>query len=1224
MGQLSFTNARNNVRAFVMVMVFALVSSFIVVMPTGTANAQTSFVPEDFASKYGTNLTITRDGVDITDSADDDQPFVHGNEFTAKFVWAVGDNPRPRPGDQMVINLPSWLRGATDKPNVEAGEYTTCNVKAAEALIVCTFTDAVDGNKNNNIHGEAIVQLKAVASERTEPVVWGPKTYDVYYLLTGERNGRIDKPELRGDSAITGDIRKGGYFSKDVVFPDQDGTSYQQIFWSVLIPAEKVNEIAQNGVIEIEDHLSDVTLTDSDTKKEITVGHYFAAAGVGGNLEISRREGATVADGSWEVQESPKCRIGGELELKNIPCATRIAQANDETGEVRTRNGEPEEITVDGYFGKNNWKKNSDLKIKIANVKPNAAYRITYYTWIPSASIGVDKGYAANPKAKNSLTVKGQASRIVKDVALYARFWGTSSGDPNRATIVIKKDIEAPSGEKPDVTEFPLNITIGGKAETCQVSVENPCKFMADPGEEVVIVEPNVTGSTFKWNPGKFSIPGSTELKAQANGITVAGNKATIKTPVRGEVLVLGLTNSFQPSVKYGEFVVKKVQKDLEPKDSTGADLTAKEYFLKFTCDQDSKPVNGASAYKANTDYDITVTAKAEKVVGEFPAGTNCMVKDEDLSKAKIKGPHANQTKQFEASATYSGAVIKAGEKNVATVTNKYQNTFFLSKVVEGVPQELYQDKDFTFEYTCGTETGRVKLKANGKATMIPQFFDAGTRCTYKEVDLPEIPGYKLINAEMPYATGFSIVNAPKYHEKRVVNKYEKEIILGQFKLEKAVVGVDAAAIGNPEFKASASWTVNGKAEKRDVAVRAGQVVEDFPTLPVGTVVTLSETKPADSAAVAWATPVFSGDGVVDNGNGTANLTIKAGIVGGQVVTLTNNATQLGQFKLEKAVVGVDAAAIGNPEFKASASWTVNGKAEKRDVAVRAGQVVEDFPTLPVGTVVTLSETKPADSAAVAWATPVFSGDGVVDNGNGTANLTIKAGIVGGQVVTLTNNATPLGRFKLQKIVNGLGAYFVGDPEFKASASWTVNGTPEKRDVAVRAGQVVEDFPTLPVGTVVTLSEIKPADGASATWNTPVFSGVGVVDKGDGTAELTIGAATADGQIVTLTNTANPQWWWLLIGVVPLLGGGLASLVPGPVAPLGQEPQAPATSTPAKPLGEAPQKGIAKDAPAAKGVQKDSQAKSLAKTGASVLGLVAIAALLAALGAFLVRRGRKS
>ncbi|AKK04539.1 hypothetical protein CMUST_00940 [Corynebacterium mustelae] len=1108
MGQLSLTNARTKVRAFVILMVFALVSSVIVVMPTGTANAQTGFVPKDFASQYGTNLEIKRDAKVITDSDEDNRPIVAGNEIDAIFEWEVGGNEAPRPGDQMIINLPSWLRTSTNRDDYNAGKYTTCDFKVTESQVICTFTDAVEGDNNANIKGHIGLRLKATPTTRAESLTWGPEKYDAFFDLTGERNGEIKAPGIGGDNAATGAIRKGGNFSKDLKYKDTD---YQQLFWSVLIPAEKVNEIAagNNNAIEIEDTLSDVQLVDPDTGEEVTVRHYFAAAGVGGNLEISRREGDSLANGTWEVTESPKCNAGGEYHSANIPCATRIAQANNETGEVAARSGQPEVITVDKYYGKNNWEPASKLKIKIENVKPNAAYRITYYTWIPSTSIGPDKGALKNPQAKNSIRISGHGETIVKDVALYARVWGDSSGDPNRTEIVVKKKVEAAPGETSDVKEFPLDLHVNGKVEKCSVSEEKPCKIMVDPGSNVKIVEPSVSGSALTWNPGVFSVP-ATQVNKQSD-IKVSGNTATIERAVRGEKITLLLTNSFQPSVKYGQFVVKKIQQGLDPKGGTGPDLTAKEYSLKFQCDKDSKPVNGASAYKANTDYDITVTAKAEKLVGEFPAGTKCVIKDEDLASAKIKGPHANQTKEFEATASYVQAPeIKAGEKNVATVTNKYQNTFFLSKVVEGVPQELYQDKDFTFEYTCGTETGRVKLKANGKATMIPQFFDIGTRCTYKEVDLPEIPGYKLINVEKPYADGLSIVGAPRYHEKRVVNKYEKEIILGQFKLEKAVVGVDAAA-------------------------------------------------------------------------------------------------------------------IGNPEFKASASWTVNGKSEKRDVTVRAGQVVEDFPALPVGTVVTLSETRPADNAAVAWDTPVFSGDGVVDNGNGTADLTIKAGIVGGQVVTLTNNATPLGQFKLQKVVKGLGSYFVGDQEYKVSASWTANGKNETKDMTLRNGTVV-DIPDLPVGTVVTLQELKPADSATATWATPVFSGDGVVDKGDGTAELTIKQGTADGQLVTLTNTVNPQWWWLLIGLVPLISGGLASLVPGPVAPLGQQPQAPApqASTPAKPLGEAPQKGIAKDAPTAKGVQKDSQAKSLAKTGASVLGLVAIAALLAALGVFLVRRGRKS
>ena len=93
-------------------------------------------------------------------------------------------------------------------------------------------------------------------------------------------------------------------------------------------------------------------------------------------------------------------------------------------------------------------------------------------------------------------------------------------------------------------------------------------------------------------------------------------------------------------------------------------------------------------------------------------------------------------------------------------------------------------------------------------------------------------------------------------------------------------------------------------------------------------------------------------------------------------------------------------------------------------------------------------------------------------------------------------------------------------------------------------------------------------------------------------------------QLVTLTNTGNPPWWWALVPLAILGGGGGSSngssTATNPTTPHSTTPQAPAQAK-------------SSNAPA-----------SLARTGASVLGVVALAGLAITAGVFLVRRGRNN
>ncbi len=256
-------------------------------------------------------------------------------------------------------------------------------------------------------------------------------------------------------------------------------------------------------------------------------------------------------------------------------------------------------------------------------------------------------------------------------------------------------------------------------------------------------------------------------------------------------------------------------------------------------------------------------------------------------------------------------------------------------------------------------------------------------------------------------------------------------------------------------------------------------------------------------------------------------------------------------------------------------------------------------------------------------------------------------------VVEATNTYTELGRVVLTKEITGLAASSSENEsrEFDVEASWTdASGNQVTENLKISTDENTT-LPELPAGTVITLKEILPTDGILSKWETPKFSsdtpGV-VVDNGDGTATVTI-PSDIDGELVlvTVTNSTKTPWWLL---IVPFLPGAIVEIItklsPQSPAPAPTNPATPAP-TPAPTPADPGAKGVAKgsqttpaatdaNAPAKKGVaksgettaagnannQKAAGSRSLAQTGASVLGLLAVAALLVALGVFFVRRGR--
>ncbi|SMF14532.1 choice-of-anchor A domain-containing protein, partial [Cellulosimicrobium cellulans J1] len=326
----------------------------------------------------------------------------------------------------------------------------------------------------------------------------------------------------------------------------------------------------------------------------------------------------------------------------------------------------------------------------------------------------------------------------------------------------------------------------------------------------------------------------------------------------------------------------------------------------------------------------------------------------------------------------------------------------------------------------------------------------------------------------------------------------------GGFSVAKLVDGTGAASV-----PAGTEFTVTWSAQVPDGVVYEGEtsgtltlladgtVVDGPSDLPEGTVVTLAEPTLPELPGIAWGTPAF---------DPSAEITIGAGST--TAVTLTNTATlAVGGFSLSKAVQGSGAGAVpGDASF--TVAWTaqvpdgvVYDGATTGTVTVLADGTVADGPQdLPVGTVVTFEETVFPEVPGISWGTPVLDPSSVTV-GDGTNTL-----------VTVTNAAVQqVGGFSVAKSVEGEASGLVpDDAQFTVEYSYELDGTTVTGSLTVLADGTPVDGPqNLPVGTVVTFTEVQLPEVEGVVWGAPSFSPSSVT-VGDG-----------ENALVTLTNTAT-------------------------------------------------------------------------------------------------------
>ncbi|MFF7293661.1 DUF5979 domain-containing protein [Microbacterium sp. NPDC008134] len=318
---------------------------------------------------------------------------------------------------------------------------------------------------------------------------------------------------------------------------------------------------------------------------------------------------------------------------------------------------------------------------------------------------------------------------------------------------------------------------------------------------------------------------------------------------------------------------------------------------------------------------------------------------------------------------------------------------------------------------------------------------------------------------------------------------------LGDFEITKTVVGTGAPVVAGVEYTVDYSFEENGQTVTGSVTIADGET-DGLTDIAEGTVVTLSEVTPL-TEGILYGTPVFSGEGVTDNGDGTATFTVIDGLI---EVGLENSAVQItGGFLVTKTVTGSAAGNVGDAEYTVDYSYTLDGE-EMTGSLVIADGATDGLADVPYGTVVTLSEVAP-ETAGVVYGTPIFEGDGVTDNGDGTASFTVGDSTV---EIALENPAEIVtSGFELTKVVTGDAAHTVQGAEYTVNYSIVWGDENQSDTVTISDGETIA-FEDVPFGAVITLSEVAPT-APHVIYGTPIFSGPGITQNADGSVTFTAG-----------------------------------------------------------------------------------------------------------------------
>ena len=776
-------------------------------------------------------------------------------------------------------------------------------------------------------------------------------------------------------------------------------------------------------------------------------------------------------------------------------------------------------------------------------------------------------------------------------------------------TFQMKKLINAPADDAAFVAPKTVKFTYTCNAD----SVDKTVKAGVATEVSVPVGDTPVDGSEFPVGAkctvaqesehavaGYNSVPAGLTQPVTITEGTVANNIATV-------------TNTYTKQV--GSFSVTKVV----TADPTIIDLNPDhEYSFNYVCTKD-----GAEVAKGELKVNGDNTVKSP----DIPVGASCTVTEDEAS---ARGAVDNAVLDVKVSGP---AVITENTTTPVTVTNKYTratSSFTVKKKVEGLPDP--GAKEFSFLYKCvygeDIKADEIKVKGNGETTV--EDVPAGSECTVTEnVDAAKQDGYTLVvdNVEQKFDQGTQPTTM------LFTNVYTKDT--GSLSVTKSLKDPDGVAAGK-KFNFAYACEHKDPAQRKEGTFQLGAgestTIDD---IAAESTCTITE-KDADVKGADLAT------------SGLDSVVIVKGKTHDVIATNDYSAWR-GSVELSKTLAGSgkDLAAVKDKKFNVSYVCALG--TDKKEVKKGTVEVI-------AGTPATIDDVRYGATCEFAEDTANAEVPGAMFDKNSsvtsaTATISSKDTAATANLVNVYNVK---GKVTLAKAVEGLAAGVDGNKsrDYEIEASWK---DPQSGDTKTETYKVANgtfaELPELPAHTVITLKEKKPENTAITSWSTPGYTGdpaAAVKDNRDGTATVTI---PADGSAVavTLTNTANVPWWWILVPLIPAAiipnlpttapgSSGSGSTAPGHTAPAaGPRQNDPAPTQPTKATDGTPVKGTPKGHQGQPGqagaTPKDDAQKSgparavqkvLANTGASVIGIIVIAVLLLIAGLVLALRGRRS
>ena len=1079
--------------------------------------------------------------ITVTGAFEGDTPLVVGGKAWFSGTWenAKGEDDNSlKAGDTFFITLPPELEFPEGQKDFnlegEGGAWGTCKIHSPSLnTVTCTLTDLV--NEKFEVKGTFRFQVEATGATSGDDVKFNFNGTPTKVVLPGEKP-IIDPSKPKDEWSKTGELQ----------------STKAQVKWTINLPGAILNQ-ADGPVVTITDSpggnqvlcdpngLSVAAYRGDTVQTNAPLPALGLVPGEGGKFSILLTEPNGGYDARYTYKVSYLSCTSDGLPIKPGSNYTNEADIDiegvkgDGVGEVNQNWTFPKD-SKSGSFTPDNEKINWDVRIKASHLLGLSGFELTDTV---AGDHEVCEATARNLKVQQRL---GEGRWV--DVPGLVLDSYTQDSDSKWFTAKFKLS----DGKKFELEDpWLYRVTY----QTCKTSVGVP-----DP-ENNTFNNSVTVNDDLKIEGGasvsrKFDKVGTLNQAAKdLNGTTYPANTLldwTVTIPgyrVDSPVNELDITDTMSETMavcgnpEVGSDITEAIdlkviakaqveQAPNAPKDVTlqATATMGADNKLKITVEEPS--VGDPDGYVENgfsKEYQYVLTyTTCTASGGQDLEGTNYTNSIEGVGDGKA----GSVTKGADASGTGGGAS---------------RGTVAVTKSVDGDGKGLVPaGTEFTVKVEEIAPTGKIaqtyNLMVKADGTPVNGLYQRGTgwKLRLSEPTFPKVPGVTFGDPVFAAGEGITLTDDGKVATAAITPGKLISVSLtntatadrGEVSITKAIEGTAAGAVSAERtFPIKATFQVPKGAPavaERDHRVAAGETWT-LGGLPVGTVVTFSETKPADTTGMVWGEPKFTPSNKV---------TVPTGSQAPVKVMLTNKVDWvLGEVSITKELTGPAASAVPEGmEFEVTASFQVPAGAAQvadRQFSLKAGQV-ETIKDLPVGTKVTFTEVKPANTDNLVWSDPVFSpGAGVTVAGPKADPVKVK----------LTNAVTyAVGGVTIQKVVSGnaAGAAGVVDREFDVKASFKVpTGATEVADQTfkLKAGEL-KAFTDLPVGTEVTFTEVQPEDTGALDWQTPTFN--------PGSTVAVISEAKGSPVEVVLTNEVN----WVLneVSITKDIEGPAVTAVP--------------------------------------------------------------------------------